>query len=355
MSNDSNQNSAPRVLIVDDDMTIRISLKTLLEADGFKTEVADSAEAAIEILDTERYPIVISDWEMPGMSGIELCKRVRESTETGYTYFFLLTSHSDADSIVLGLEAGADDFITKPYNPAELRVRMGAAQRIMGIDTRDVTIFALAKLAESRDPETGAHLERVRAYSRDLAEHLRHAGKFEEIDHEFVRLVFQTSPLHDIGKVAIPDSVLLKPGQLTNTEFEIMKSHTTAGAETLGAALERYPEQRFLKLAHEIALSHHERWDGSGYPNGLVGEEIPVSARVMAVADVYDALTSKRVYKDAFSHEVATSIITESSGTHFDPVLVDAFMELNERFYEIRKGINDEHDGDTLSSTELAA
>lgn len=351
MTTNQMTSQGPAVLIVDDDLTIRIALKALLESDGFTVETAESAEQALEMLSGSRFTIVISDWEMEGMSGIDLCRKIRDLTDTSYIYFFLLTSHSDPARLLEGLEAGADDFISKPYNPAELRVRLLAARRIMSIDTRDVTIFALAKLAESRDPETGSHLERVRAYSRTLAAYLRGQNVFPEIDAEFVRLVFQTSPLHDIGKVAIPDSVLLKPGQLSDTEFDIMKTHTLAGAETLAAALERYPEQRFLKLAHEIALSHHERWDGSGYPHGLVGQEIPVSARIMAVADVYDALTSKRVYKDAFTHEVASSMIIDASGSHFDPVLIDAFRELKEEFHQIRQGIDDtQSDQDVIKS-----
>jgi putative two-component system response regulator len=157
-----------------------------------------------------------------------------------------------------------------------------------------------------------------------------------EVDAEFVRLIYQTSPLHDIGKVGIPDAVLLKPGQFNDIEFEIMQQHTRLGAQTLDAALERYPEARFLKIARDIALTHHERWDGTGYPQGLKGEQIPLCGRIVAVADVYDALTSRRVYKPAFDHAVARSIILKDSGTHFDPDIVDAFLAVEDEFVEIR-------------------
>ncbi len=326
----------PNVLIVDDDSTTRISLKAVVESFGYRVAVASSGEEAFALLKEHQCRIVISDWEMPGMSGPELCWKIREANFSRYTYFILLTSHDSSDHIVQGLEAGADDFITKPYNPAELRVRVQSAERIEALDTMDVTIFSLAKLAESRDPETGAHLERVRKYVKIIAQEMMGTAGHEEIDTEFIRLMYATSPLHDIGKVAIPDSVLLKPGQLSDQEFEIMKSHAVAGADTLKAALVRYPDQRFLQIAHDIARSHHERYDGSGYPDGLVGQDIPLAARIMAIADVYDALTSKRVYKDAYTHKVASDIIRDGVGAHFDPQVVLAFERVEAQFEEVR-------------------
>lgn len=194
----------------------------------------------------------------------------------------------------------------------------------------------MAKLAESRDPETGAHLERVRSYSRTLAQHLAGMEKFrDQVDAEYIRLIYLTSPLHDIGKVGIPDCVLLKPGRLSDSEFEIMKEHAAMGARTLDAALRQFPNVKFLQMARDIAATHHERFDGNGYPGKLVGAQIPLCGRIVAVADVYDALTSKRVYKNAFGHEIAKSIILKDSGSHFDPDIVEAFIQNEAAFRAI--------------------
>jgi putative two-component system response regulator len=235
------------------------------------------------------------------------------------------------------MSAGADDFIVKPFVNAELMARVRAGERVLSLETREMVIFALAKLAESRDPETGHHLERVQRYSQMLSEALAaQPNCSSEIDAQFIQLIFQTSPLHDIGKVGIPDCVLLKPGRLSDDEFDIMKTHTLIGAETLDAALRDFPQARFLRIARDIALSHHERWDGKGYPNGLAGTDIPLAARIVAVADVYDALTSKRAYKEAFAHTIAREIILGETGSHFDPDIVAAFHEAEADFIEIR-------------------
>src|SRR6185295_753174 len=226
-------------------------------------------------------------------NGLELCRAIRNHDFGGYVYFILLTGRDGSASIVEGLATGADDFITKPFDPEELSARVRVAERILSLNTRDMTIFALAKLAESRDPETGHHLERVQNYSRRLAQHLLQSGRYpDEVDAAFVNLIYDTSPLHDIGKVAIPDCVLLKPGRLSDDEFQIMKTHTTMGAQTLEAAARKYPKARYLRIAREIAESHHEKWDGGGYPKGLIGCDIPLAARIVALADVYDALVS---------------------------------------------------------------
>jgi putative two-component system response regulator len=293
-----------RILIVDDNEIALDVLTHALTQFGHEVEAAREGAEALEALSEDSCRLVISDWEMPGMDGLELCRRVRREEFSGYIYFILLTARSGTDNIVEGLSAGADDFLTKPFDPGELRVRIRAAERVLSLETRDVAIFAMAKLAESRDPETGAHLERVRSYSRLIARRLTGLERFRtQVDAEFIRLIYLTSPLHDIGKVGIPDSVLLKPGRLSDREFEIMKTHTTIGADTLDAAAQQFPGVRFLEMAREIALTHHERYDGSGYPSGLSGDEIPLSGRIVALADVYDALTSKRVYKQAFSHD----------------------------------------------------
>ena len=327
-----------KVLIVDDDEVALEVLGHALQRAGHEPVVARDGQEALTILEQDSCRMVISDWEMPGMDGVELCRRIRAAESPGYIYVILLTGRDDIQDVVEGLTAGADDFMTKPFHPEELRVRIRAGERILSLETREVAIFAMAKLAESRDPETGEHLERMRNYSRILAQHLATRREFAGIvDEEYVRLIYLTSPLHDIGKVGIPDSVLLKPGRLTNREFEIMKQHAAIGAETLEAAIRQYPSVAYLGMARDIAVGHHERFDGSGYPTALAGQDIPLSARIVALADVYDALTSKRVYKPAFAPDIARSMIVGESGKHFDPALVDAFVENEGRFLAIRE------------------
>ncbi|ATX81390.1 HD domain-containing protein [Mariprofundus ferrinatatus] len=210
--------------------------------------------------------------------------------------------------------------------------------------TRDITIMSLASLAETRDNETGAHLLRTQRYVRALAKKLKDHPRFcDFLDIETIDLLFKSAPLHDIGKVGIPDAILLKPGKLTDDEFEIMKGHPAIGAEALAVAQKGLGPNSFLILASDISLTHHEKWDGSGYPAGLKGDEIPFSGRLMAVADVYDALISKRVYKPAFSHEKACKIIIEGKGTHFDPDIVDAFVAIEDEFCDIARQYGDEN------------
>lgn len=327
-----------KILIVDDDELALDMLRYTLVRAGYEVETARHGGAALEVLRHGRTRLVISDWEMPEMTGIELCKEIRRGDFDGYIYCILLTSRSESNEIVTGMSAGADDFVSKPFNTAELLVRIRAGLRVLALETREVAIFALAKLAESRDPETGRHLERVQCYSRALAQKLAQMPEMlDQIDAEYIRLIYLTSPLHDIGKVAIPDNVLRKPGLLTDAEFAIMKAHTSYGADTLEAALDRFPDARFLMIARDIAAAHHERWNGSGYPRGLVGEAIPLAARIVALADVYDALTSKRCYKEAYSHEFARTTIEKESGSHFDPRVVAAFRAAESEFLEIAR------------------
>ncbi|WP_440888453.1 HD-GYP domain-containing protein [Vibrio sp. WZ-1] len=209
--------------------------------------------------------------------------------------------------------------------------------------TRDVAIVSLSALAESRDNETGAHILRTQEYVKVLAEHLsKHTAHQSLLTPNYIELLYKSAPLHDVGKVGVPDSVLLKPGKLTDKEFEIMKGHAEIGAEALSIAEKQLGSSSFLRVAKEIALTHHEKWDGTGYPNQLSGEEIPLSGRLMALADVYDALISKRVYKPAFSHDKAKAIILEGKGKHFDPQIVDAFLAVETDFQHIAQQYQDE-------------
>jgi len=327
-----------RILIVDDQDLALETLEHALTQAGHEAVTARNGREALELLEDDSIRLVISDWEMPQMDGLELCRRVRSERLGPYVYIILLTSRGGQQDVVDGLSAGADEFLTKPFHPEELRVRIRTAERILALETREVAIFAMAKLADSRDPETGEHLERMRVYARILAQQLASAGPYQRrVDDEYVRLIYLTSPLHDIGKVGIPDSVLLKPGRLSDREFEIMKTHTTIGAETLAAAERQYPGVPYLRLAKDIALTHHERFDGGGYPAGLVGADIPLCGRIVALADVYDALTSKRVYKAAFTHDVARSIILDESGTQFDPAIVEAFVAVEAELSAVRE------------------
>ncbi len=325
-----------RVLIVDDDpVTVRL-LSVVLARDGYEVIVSRTGREALEVLRREDVRMVVTDWEMPEMDGLELCRTVRSTHSDSYVYLVMLTSNVSQEHIVAGLSAGADDFIAKPFNPAELLLRLRAGERILSLETRDLTLFAIAKLAESRDPDTGSHLERIRDYCRVLGAALSEQAEFrDEVTPAYIRLLYLTSPLHDIGKVAIPDFVLLKPGRLTEREFEIMKTHATAGAQTLEAALRAHPEAHYLRMARDIAAYHHEHFDGAGYPDGLTGDAIPLAARIVSLADVYDALTSKRVYKAELDHEVARSIILKSMNTQFDPRVVEAFLATESEFVAI--------------------
>ena len=327
-----------QILAVDDDDIALELMANALGLAGYQVLTASCGREALEIVERGSCRLVISDWDMPDMTGVELCRVLRGSPISGYLYFVLLTARNLPEEKIEGLSAGADDFIAKPFHPAELAARVQAGERILSLETRDVAIFALARLAESRDPDTGAHLERVQSYSRILAQNLATRPKFRHaIDAEFIRLIYLTSPLHDIGKVGVPDSVLLKQGKLTLDEFEIMKAHTLIGAETLQDALDRFPGAKFLEMARDIAATHHEHFNGHGYPRGLAGEQIPLCGRIVAVADVYDALTSKRVYKETYSHEVARDTILAAAGTHFDPDVATAFAECEADFVAVAR------------------
>jgi putative two-component system response regulator len=339
------------ILLVDDDPICLALLADVLRTMGYEVVVANDGKQAFDLICQGDVRIVLSDWQMPALSGIELCRLIRRRQLSAYVYFILLTSLSRKENLVAGLEAGADDFLTKPFEPEELHVRLRVAERIVSLENRELIIFSLAKLAESRDPETGAHLERIREYCWLLTEHLSTVERYRGIvDADYIRTIFLTSPLHDIGKVGIADQVLLKPGPLTPDEFEVMKQHTVIGAQTLEAAIQAHPSAGYLRIARDIALTHHEKYDGSGYPHGLTGEEIPLCGRIIAVADVYDALTTKRVYKKAFTHDESRDIIVARRGKDFDPDIVDAFISRERDFVAVKQRF-DQQCGKTLPTS----
>jgi len=277
----------------------------------------------------------------------------------------MVTGVSDHETNIKAIEAGVDDFLVKPFDAVLLEARIRNSLRAKRMQdqlimyqerletrirertnqlerTQRVTAFSLARLAESRDIETGEHLNRMRAYAREIASELSTWPKYQHVlDQVFIEELYHASPLHDIGKVGIPDRILLKPGKLTEDEFEIMKGHSAIGGDTLLAADREAGEDSFLAMGCDIAYHHHERWDGKGYPRQLAGEDIPIAARIVAIADVYDALSSKRPYKDAFTHEKSRAIVMEGRGFQFDPDVVDAFVAREEKILEIKSTLPD--------------
>ncbi len=331
------------VLVVEDDCVSAEILSNSLRHFGYEVTTSDNGAEAFELIRSGKFRLVVSDWDLPEMSGVEICRQIRQRQSSSYIYVILVTSFEGVENVVEGLDAGADDFLTKPLQPEELRMRLRVGERILSLESRDVVIFALAKLAESRDPQTGAHLERMREYCRVLADELSGWEKYrDEIDGEYVQLLYMTSPLHDIGKVGIPDNVLLKPGRFTEEEFETMKEHTLIGGRTLHAAVSAHPEAQFLRMAHDVAMTHHEHYDGQGYPYGLQGEEIPLCGRITALADVYDAMTTRRVYKPKIEHESTREIILEGSSKHFDPDVVQAFLNREDEFVAINQRFDEQ-------------
>ena len=356
------------VLIVDDSEMNRDLLVRRLDKMGLRITEAGNGEEALTALDKESFDLVLLDIMMPVMDGYETLERMKQKHDLKRLPVIMITALDDVDSAVRCIDLGAVDYITKPFNPTLLQSRVSASldrkrysdleevrrqqielnneylsdqvrQKIQEISRSQLAaIFAMSKLAESRDPETGEHLERMREYCKVLSEYLMHTPKYNSIiNTEFVESVYAASPLHDIGKVGVDDRVLLKPGKLTDEEWVQMKLHPVIGAETLREVDRQHPGNSFIRTGIEIAESHHEKWDGSGYPHGLSGEVIPLSARILALGDVYDALTSKRCYKDAFSHEKSLGIILEGNGNHFDPDIVNAFQETESEFMRIRK------------------
>jgi putative two-component system response regulator len=333
-----------KILIVEDELVSRKKMDKLVQSLGHETFVATDGVAGLKIWRDVRPRIVITDWSMPQMDGIELCARIRSEEGEDYTYVIIVTAKDDVQDVIKGMDAGADDYIAKPFNKDELNVRIRAGERVINFQIKDIVIFALAKLAESRDEDTGNHLERVRHYSKRLAETILDSpNPPPELDRSLIDNVFLTSLLHDIGKVGIPDYILLKPGRLDDEEFRIMKTHSEIGYNTLNEALQKAPRAKYLQIAAEIARHHHEKYDGSGYPDGLKGDEIHLASRIFALSDVYDALVSKRPYKEAYSHDRAKHIIADSQGNHFDPMVVDAFLRCEKSFIEIHNKYKDDH------------
>jgi putative two-component system response regulator len=349
----------PTILIVDNS-PVNLSWLGNLLSKLYTVKAVNHGAKALKVVSEEQPDLILLEIKMPDISGYEVCRMLKADKHTQHIPVIFLTSKTEAVSEEMGMSMGAVDYITRPINPEILLSRVRAhfleasylrtmrvnneyleyevTKRARDLATlQQVTILALASLAEVRDLETGSHLRRTQNYIRALARHLRPHPRFANALHdEMIEMLFQCAPLHDIGKVGIPDRILLKPGRYEPHEFEIMKTHPALGFEALnqaqvaaGASIE------FLEVAKDIVYSHHEKWDGSGYPQGLAGDAIPIPARLMAIVDVYDALICKRVYKPGMSHERATEIILQGRGKHFDPDVVDAFLALGAEFQDI--------------------
>jgi len=341
------------VLIVDDE---RSNLNILVNAleDEYNCIVAKSGEQALKHISVLNPDIILLDIMMSGITGYDVCQQLKADENTTDIPVIFITAMSDEGYETKGLEMGAVDYITKPFSPdlvrarvanhLLLKIRQDDLEKLVKKRTvqlkkmQEAIITAMGTLAEYRDPETGGHIKRTQYYVRALAEHLAHQPDYKQyLTRKHIEQLYNSAPLHDIGKVGVPDNILMKPGKLTDEEFEEMKKHTNYGYEAIVASEKDLDDEScaFMNVAKEIAYTHQEKWDGSGYPRGLKGNAIPISGRLMAVADVYDALISKRVYKLPFTHEKAVAIIKEGKGTHFDPDMVEAFLELEDKFRQI--------------------
>ena len=337
-----------KILIAEDDTITLRRLHHFLEKWGHGVVTAQNGNDAFEKFMAADFDLVITDWMMPEMDGLELVTHINDADKP-YVYVILLTSRGEKDDVVKALsKEGVDDYIVKPFDPDELRARISVGERTVKLErtlqeyshglekivkkqtlvirqTQEETIYRLLAALESRDHETAGHVRRIALFSVLLAE----AKGWTNGDLEDLRMA---APMHDIGKIGVPDAILRKPASLTDREYEIMKTHTSIGGQILSDS--HYP---MLRLAHDIALSHHEKFNGSGYPKGLAGEDIPLVGRIVALVDVYDALGHDRVYHNALPENEVLEIMEIGRGTHFDPEILDLFIERLPEFKTISK------------------
>lgn len=357
------------ILVVDDTPANLTLLSQMLGDRGYRIRPVPSGKLALAAAASDPPDLVLLDISMPEMDGFEVCRLMKEDPRLREVPIIFISALTEMEGKVKAFRRGGVDYITKPFQIEEVEARVEThlklrrsqaelerynryLEQLVDEKVKEIsesqlaTIFAMVKLAESRDDETGTHIWRVREYCLALANALRdHSAFRDRLTDPFVRDLYNAAPLHDIGKVGISDAILLKPGPHTPDEAEIMKTHTSIGARTLEGVITSYPKNSFLIMGAQIAYSHHERWDGTGYPQGIAGEAIPLSAHIMSVADVYDALRSPRRYKPAFDHETTVRIMTKGDGrtepTHFDPRLLETFVSIASEFdavYERLKG-----------------
>lgn len=353
-------NKKATILVVDDTPD-NLTLMSELLQNTYIVKVSNSGTKALKFIkDGGKPDLILLDIMMDGLSGYDVITKLKSNEIAKNIPVIFLTAMSSSGDEEKGLEMGAADYITKPISPAIVlaRVKTQLENKAAADFLRDqnfyletevikrteeisaiqnVTILVMASLAETRDLETGNHIRRTQHYVKALAKQLKSHPRFSHfLSNQMIETLYKSAPLHDIGKVGIPDAILLKPGKYLPKEFEIMKTHTTLGRDAIEHAESQLGiKVEFLSIAKEIAYYHQEKWDGSGYPTGISGDDIPISARLMAVADVYDALISKRVYKEGMSHEKAVSIIIDEKGSHFDGDIVDAFLEIQDEFRSI--------------------
>jgi putative two-component system response regulator len=321
------KNSRSRILIVDDEaVNLRVLKKTL--GDSYELYFAKTGKDALTLVNEERPHLILLDVMMPNMTGFEVCEVIKKNPLIKNIPIIFVTALNDAGDETRGFELGAVDYITKPFSPAVVRARVKNHLSLVQADelrrTRLQVIQRLGRASEYKDNETGMHIMRMSHYSRLIA--LAFGFSAAAADN-----LFHAAPMHDIGKIGIPDHIMLKPGKLSDEEFTIMKTHPQIGAEILGDA-----DSDLIRLAKVVSLTHHEKWDGTGYPEGLKGENIPIAGRIVAVADVFDALTSKRPYKEAWTVEKTLELMRSQKGIHFDPKLIDCLESIMPEILEIK-------------------
>jgi putative two-component system response regulator len=354
-----NKNEYFSILVVDDTPANLDVLNEMLAKEGYDIRLVTSGKAALRVVQNLIPDLIILDINMPEMNGYEVCKKLKEDNYLKEIPVIFISALNETLDKVKAFSIGGVDYVTKPFQYEEVQARVKTHLKIHQLQTelekhnehleelvkeqvkeiyesQMATIFALAKLSESRDNDTGKHLERVQYICRLISTELSYNTKYKDIiTPDYIENIFYACPLHDIGKVGIKDDILLKPGKFTPEEFEYMKTHSVLGAETLEAVHKSYPNNTFINMGIDIARYHHERWDGSGYPDGLSGDNIPLCARIMSIADVYDAVRSKRCYKSSHSHEETSEIIIKESDNQFDPDIIESYKEIQEELKDI--------------------
>ena len=355
-----------KVMLIDDTPANLQLLTRMLQKQGYVLRVFPRGRLALTAALENPPDLVLLDINMPEMDGYEVCRRFKQDDRLADIPIIFISAYNETLDKVRAFDCGGADYVTKPFEFEEVQARVKThlelrrarlelrhqndrLQQRVDAQVRDIlaaeaelsqaqlaTILAMSKLAASRDDDTGSHIERVQRYCRLLALRLRsYEGLAATLDDAFINNLYHASPLHDIGKVAIPDAILKKPGPLTPDEFAVMQTHTVVGATTLEVVYLKYPSNGFIRMGMDIARSHHEKWDGTGYPDGLKGDAIPLAAQIMGLVDVYDALRSARCYKPAFTHERSRDIILAAEGTQFAPTLVQAFADIQAQFAAI--------------------